>query len=422
MKWLIALLAAATGILHILVGFNVISGGTGGTNWLLIANGAGFLVLIALFLTTSGSTRRTIRWILLAYTLITLIGYFVLGGGFDNTVALIIKAIELLLAILLLLDRGSDEVAVPAAAKSAAVAAPAAATRSYSAGQASIDDIAAAGDKRFAQVTAAGVTALDKLDEGADEAFDRVTGTGETAIDELGDAGEAEFNRVAGLGESVVDAVSDAGEAVADVVSDAGETVADVASKAGEAVVDAGTAAVAATGAAVAGVIDFFRGSDGVELTPEEQKAKMTDYLKSFGPSSEFNKEIEYIEGIGEAYGAKLRAVGVNKVIDLLVNGATRTGRKHLSDQSGVAQSLILTWVNHVDLFRIKGVAQEYADLLEQSGVDTVVELAQRNPANLHKRMSDLNEQKKLVRRLPHASDVQSWVEQAKDLPRMIHY
>ncbi len=67
-------------------------------------------------------------------------------------------------------------------------------------------------------------------------------------------------------------------------------------------------------------------------------------------------------------------------------------------------------------------MAQEYADLLEQSGVDTVVELAQRNPANLHKRMLDINEQRALVRRAPHASEVQSWVEQAKSLRRLIYY
>ncbi|HMT20915.1 MAG TPA: DUF4332 domain-containing protein [Promineifilum sp.] len=131
---------------------------------------------------------------------------------------------------------------------------------------------------------------------------------------------------------------------------------------------------------------------------------------------------MEYIEGIGAVYGQKLRGVGINTVMDLIVNGATRRGRKHISDQSGLTQSQVLTWVNHVDLFRIKGVAQEYADLLEQSGVDTVVELAQRNPANLHKRMVDINEQKKLVRRLPHSSEVQSWVEQAKDLRRIISY
>jgi predicted flap endonuclease-1-like 5' DNA nuclease len=78
--------------------------------------------------------------------------------------------------------------------------------------------------------------------------------------------------------------------------------------------------------------------------------------------------------------------------------------------------------VNHVDLFRIDGVGEEYADLLEESGVDTVPELAQRKPANLHKKMVEVNEEKKLVRKLPAASQVEGWVAQAKKLPRVVKY
>ena len=80
MKALIALLTAATGILHLLVGFNMV-GGSGATNWILVLNGVGYLVLLWLFWTSSGSRRGTIRWILLAYTLITLVGYVILNGS-----------------------------------------------------------------------------------------------------------------------------------------------------------------------------------------------------------------------------------------------------------------------------------------------------------------------------------------------------
>jgi predicted flap endonuclease-1-like 5' DNA nuclease len=161
---------------------------------------------------------------------------------------------------------------------------------------------------------------------------------------------------------------------------------------------------------------------EGVEPSVEEVRADLEDYLLSFGPTSEFRKPVEYIEGIGDAFGQKLRDVGIVTVLDLIVNGATRRGRKEISEQSGIAPSQILTWVNHVDLFRIKGIAQQYAELLEESGVDTVVELAQRNPNNLHKRMIDLNEQKGLVRRTPHLSEVEDWVQQAKGLRRLIYY
>jgi len=184
---------------------------------------------------------------------------------------------------------------------------------------------------------------------------------------------------------------------------------------------DAGMA-MGATAGAAAGAMSMDERVAPAEPSAAQLRSELEEYLRSFGSGSEFRKGVEYIEGIGPAFGEKLRAAGVVTVLDLMVEGATRMGRKHLSERSGLSASQILTWVNHIDLFRIKGVAEEYADLLEQSGVDTVVELAQRNPNNLFKRMIDINEQKQLVRRTPHLSDVQSWVEQAKGLKRLIHY
>jgi len=128
------------------------------------------------------------------------------------------------------------------------------------------------------------------------------------------------------------------------------------------------------------------------------------------------------VEGIGEIYAQKLKDAGVATTEALLNKGATPQGRKALADEAGISGKLILEWVNHVDLFRIKGVSEEYADLLEEAGVDTVPELAQRNAANLHAKLVEVNEAKKLVRKLPAQSQVGSWIEQAKALPRTISY
>jgi predicted flap endonuclease-1-like 5' DNA nuclease len=128
------------------------------------------------------------------------------------------------------------------------------------------------------------------------------------------------------------------------------------------------------------------------------------------------------IEGVGGVYAQKLREAGVATTDALLKLGASPQGRKDLAETSGVSGKLILEWVNMVDLFRIKGVGEEYADLLEESGVDTVIELAQRNPENLFKKMTEVNAEKKLVRRLPTQGQVEDWVAQAKKLPRVISY
>ncbi len=126
------------------------------------------------------------------------------------------------------------------------------------------------------------------------------------------------------------------------------------------------------------------------------------------------------IEGIGDVYAGKLSAVGIATVEALLEAGASRKGREELAEKSGIAGGLILKWVNHADLFRIKGVQKQYAELLEAAGVDSVPELAQRDPANLTKKLAETNEAKSLVRVVPSESQVTAWVAEAKTLPRVV--
>jgi predicted flap endonuclease-1-like 5' DNA nuclease len=128
------------------------------------------------------------------------------------------------------------------------------------------------------------------------------------------------------------------------------------------------------------------------------------------------------VEGIGPVNADKLKRAGVGSTDSLLSMGETPAGRKDLAAKSGISEKLILEWVNHVDLFRIKGVAEEYADLLEEAGVDTVVELAQRKAANLLKTMTEVNVKKNLVNKMPALSQVEAWIAQAKKLPRAIKY
>ena len=128
------------------------------------------------------------------------------------------------------------------------------------------------------------------------------------------------------------------------------------------------------------------------------------------------------IEGIGPAYAGKLQGVGIRSVEALLEAGAHPKGRQDLAEKAGIDKDLILEWVNHADLYRIKGVGEEYSDLLEEAGVDTVVELATRNPGNLFKKILEVNGEKKLVRRPPSQKMVEDWVLQAKDMPRAVFY
>ena len=128
-------------------------------------------------------------------------------------------------------------------------------------------------------------------------------------------------------------------------------------------------------------------------------------------------KRIEDIEGIGPSIGAALRDAGVDSVDKLLELCCDKKGRASLAAKTQISETRILKWVNMADLFRINGVASQYAELLEGAGVDTIKELRNRNAENLTAKMNEVNTEKKLVRRTPSVKVVASWVEQARELP-----
>lgn len=126
------------------------------------------------------------------------------------------------------------------------------------------------------------------------------------------------------------------------------------------------------------------------------------------------------IEGIGPAYAEKLKEAGIKTVEGLLEAGKSKKGRQTLAETTGIDEKRILTWVNHADLFRIKGVASQFAELLEAAGVDTVKELRNRNAENLQAKMEEVNAEKKLTRVVPSLKQVTDFIEQAKGLEPMV--
>ena len=126
------------------------------------------------------------------------------------------------------------------------------------------------------------------------------------------------------------------------------------------------------------------------------------------------------IQGVGPVYAEKLIAAGVETVDQLLEKGKTPKGRKELEET--INGKLILTWVNHADLFRIKGIGPQFSELLEASGVDTVKELQHRVAANLVAKMTEVNAEKNLTRVVPTEVMVQKMIDQAKVLPPMVEY
>ena len=131
---------------------------------------------------------------------------------------------------------------------------------------------------------------------------------------------------------------------------------------------------------------------------------------------------IDTIEGIGVKNATRLRKNRIRTTEALLRRGATRAGRREIAAATGLSTTQILEWVNRADLMRVKGIGEEYSDLLEVSGVDTVKELRNRNPENLLARMVEINRTRRLVRRLPTLPMVERWIDAAAELPPIVKH
>lgn len=132
--------------------------------------------------------------------------------------------------------------------------------------------------------------------------------------------------------------------------------------------------------------------------------------------------KIDQIEGIGAAYAEKLIAAGVKTTEDLLAKCAKKSGRAKMAEATGISEKLILKWTNHADLFRINGVAGQFAELLEASGVDTIKEFRHRKAENLQPKMEEINKAKNLCNRVPSVKELQKMIDQAKELEPSVSY
>jgi predicted flap endonuclease-1-like 5' DNA nuclease len=133
--------------------------------------------------------------------------------------------------------------------------------------------------------------------------------------------------------------------------------------------------------------------------------------------------KMEEIEGVGPIQAEKLGLAGIATTDALLEQGAKRGGRAAIEKATGISEDLILKWVNHIDLMRIKGVGSEYSDLLEMAGVDSPAELAQRNAANLATTFQEVDAARpNTIRRVPSETEVSDWIDQARKLPKVVEH
>ncbi|MFN2123117.1 MAG: DUF4332 domain-containing protein [Candidatus Promineifilaceae bacterium] len=293
-------------------------------------------------------------------------------------------------------------------------AAEAAQARAARMADTAVDSSKAAAAATAGAVAAAAATTKDAADDAVDAAGDAV----DEAADTAGDAVDASKAAVIGAAMAVDDKLEDADDGIADAIDAAGDSAGDAV----EVVVDTVEEVVDDAGDVVEETeVRLF----GIEIDPD---ADVVDQITAKFPNLT-EAQVAGLAGLVASVrkldlddAEKLYQAGVAKAADLLKMGASRQGRAQLAKETGIDESTILKWVNDLDLKRIKGVGVKYADLLETAGVDTVVELAHRNAANLFSKLVEVNEADALVDMLPSEEEVVDWVAQAKELPRVITY
>jgi len=132
--------------------------------------------------------------------------------------------------------------------------------------------------------------------------------------------------------------------------------------------------------------------------------------------------KIEEVEGIGPEFGKMLRVANIQTTADLLRECGSKAGRVNMAKISGITEKHLLEWVNLADLMRLDGVGEEFADLLEEAGVDTTQELARRNAENLAVAVAEINEKKNLTQRVPSAETIQKWIDEAGTVEDLISH
>ncbi len=161
----------------------------------------------------------------------------------------------------------------------------------------------------------------------------------------------------------------------------------------------------------------------GTETT-RKRVIKYTEVKKKMATKKERTRSypIKTIEGINKVHAGKLARVGIKTTGALLKHSITRKDREELAKKAGISKKLILEWTNLSDLLRIKGVGEEYSDMLEEVGVDTVKELKMRNVGNLYPAIKNYCDKSRLVRKAPSERQVASWITQAKVMRPMLKY
>ena len=124
------------------------------------------------------------------------------------------------------------------------------------------------------------------------------------------------------------------------------------------------------------------------------------------------------IEGIGKEYAKDLKKVGIETTEDL-----RNVPLIAVVEKTEISPKLIYKFQCLSDLFRLKGVAEEYSDILFYAEVETVKEVSKQKPKDLLSKIKKAAEKAEKkpgwhgdINKVPSLNNIKEWIKSAKKL------
>lgn len=126
---------------------------------------------------------------------------------------------------------------------------------------------------------------------------------------------------------------------------------------------------------------------------------------------------VEDIEGIGQGFGRRLRAEGIDTTHKLLLTVLDADGRQKVCAACDVDEKTAMSWATMADLMRVPGIGGQWSELLWRCGINDVPSLARQEAAPLLHRMKSVNTEEHRVAELPGEHRVSHWIDEAGRMP-----
>ena len=162
------------------------------------------------------------------------------------------------------------------------------------------------------------------------------------------------------------------------------------------------------------------------EYTGNEAMRRYANQIRSQkiekGRSKRPSLLLKEIEGIKSEHLGILGMIEISNAAQLINAGKTHNFRLALSGETGIPYDVIVELVKLADLCRISDIKGMRVRLLFDTGFDTLEKIAAQDPVEMREQIIKINQRERIAARHPTLTETKFWVEQAKELPKLVEY